>query len=222
MTRSIFYMRSKRDDVVKATPTWATQYRSEIACPMFSSHLGSAWRLRPRPIDVELERDPRGSIAGIFRSSVGLLREDLYEVLEPFLCDVLIGHVSIAGVAHGSRKSEYVSVVVKPERAINPYRGARVARRRCPECGFIENMSMADEAEGIVEYVLNERLIYGDDGSLLYVDGQLIKKLDLGGRFPDLRFIRYQVISTPLDGDVLPGDTNWNGVSHIRSDSARE
>lgn len=209
-TRKLFYMRSKHDELTPATLEWIAWFRRKVACHPDSIHPGAVWREKPTKIDVALTHEPKGTVAAVFKAEVNLIREDLYGVLRPYLTDFLIGRVT---VEKSSKKAQsFVSLVAYPAAAIDPYRGPAAIHVPCPECGRLHSTVMNDDAEGIAESNLDERRIYGDAGSMLYVDSNLIKELRLKERFPDLRFIRWPVIPRPLDGDVLPGDPGWDGV----------
>lgn len=208
-TRKLFYVRSKHDELVTAKTAWMKSFRRRVACADGAIHPGKAWRKRPVPIDVVLADQPRGSVAGVFGVQITVVSLELYKVLRPHLEDILVGQVTCPGTVKGK---SFVSLVVLPERAIDPYRGAAAVHTQCPHCGLISSEVMNDNAEGIAECVLDQRQIYADHGSKLFVDEHLVRSARLRERFPDLRFQRWPVVPRPLDGDVLPGDPEWDGV----------
>ncbi len=202
-------MRSREDDIVRAEKTWMKSIGKSLACPG-RTHLGRQWREQPTAVDVRLRREPKGVRAFCFDIDVSFLRRDLYKALRSHLKGVLVGKVLIAPeTGAAASKSAYVSIVVPPGIAIDPYRGRECQHVQCRRCGEIRSTNWTDS---VAATSLAGRRLWPLEGGGLYIDSGLVEELDLARRFRDLLFLRVKVIPEPLDGDILPGDPGWDGT----------
>jgi hypothetical protein len=119
---------------------------------------------------------------------------------------------------HG--KYSYVTVYCTQKYFIDYYRGPNSVHNECPKCRGIHYLD-ASIRQAIVEYNLGTALVFTDDGLTFSFDGELISKLGLKDRFPELRFRRIPVITKPMDDDILPGDPEWAGAFVARGRSRR-
>lgn len=193
------------------SPSWRAWYEAMVKCPE-CPWPNRVWQERPLPLDVELE----GSFPGVTTYVLGcvgaLIRDDLCEVLEPYLPPVVLGRCRLRS---GQLPLPFRTVqAAKPEQ-VNPYRGslAVAAYRQCGACGRISSGSV--NPTGIVERDLRGRPIVVDEFGRLYIRRNLSLELRLRERFDDIRFHRVPIIPEPLDGYTLPGDPDWDGVLRL-------
>ncbi len=164
-----------------------------------------------KPINVELIDIPTATIVGLALSDVLALHEKFYKAIARWLVGCVRGsvhHVTEKGVR---TKLPYVTVWTPPHNRLDINRGEWSRHNVCPECGCITALNFNDKWSA-VESALDNRLAYLSNREYLILDQQLMDRLDLRKKFPDLRTRRVPVLEKPLDGDVLPGDPGWTGT----------
>ena len=162
------------------------------------------------PIDAVVKRN--SSMPWIHTSPTTLtaIRSDLWDILQPYFPPHVIGRLQIKDSSIQNINS-YITVYCNHEHFIDYYRGAGSLHNQCPKCRGIHYLD-ASIRQAIVGYSLGEAMVFTDDGLTLSIDGDLILKLRLKERFPELRFRRIPVIANPMDDDILPGDPEWSGT----------
>jgi hypothetical protein len=212
--RKLYYVRSKLDDTVDASPQWLSLFNSNIACSdpkHYGVGFGRRWIRHPQPINITLVREPAGSVAAAGMSPITLMHNKLYNKISAFCDHMLIGTVIVQDQVTGKKRScEYVTIVSRPSEWIDEYRGPDGLHWECPTCKTIIALRMGDS--GTPESKLNNNLVHQSQDGALYFDAELIKGLSIDANFRDLIFIREPLLKKPLDGDVLPGDPEWDGV----------
>ena len=206
--RTVYEMRSRRDEVVKRTRESESAH-ARIKCS-YCYHPGMQWINRPCPIDVVITSAPAGCEASVTFPS--LIRNDLWEVLAGVHSDARIGSCRVVDRAGCTQATGYVAICVPQARVIDPYRGPHCRHEVCPgSCQQIRR-SIWSAKGAIVERDLDDRLVYQDAYASIFIDGELVKSLNLKSRFPDLVLTKFPIVPKPLDGETLAGDPGWDGV----------
>ena len=214
----LLYSRYGADDLVDLTPESQKNYLSTHACTR-CHNASAAWRANPVPLDIEVISLPKGPITmargGCFAA---VMRRDLAEILTPYLRKPMFGRVSAREARPKDVPGAWVTCVPGEGGGITVDRGKDGPHGVCAEgCGVIRPAVAEGSLHGGIlrRDIAHHPAFFGDDRFYqIIVTDELIERLDLKSRIPDLRwqFRRYDVIDEPLDGDVLPGDPGWDGV----------
>lgn len=218
-SRKMYFVQPAQPRPVLFTPAYKSFYESKIRCPgqycgylgqtNYCSSLDKEFLKSRTPLNVELETLPRGAFIYVDLCSACIVRTDLLDALQPYLSSPILGNVK---VARGNKTDTgYTSIYSPPEHWIDMHRAAHAMHNQCPTCHRIHNVNHS-VSYCAVEYSLDERLVYTEDGITYVFDERLITERKLRERFPDLQFRHIPIIPRPLDNDVLPGDPDWSGA----------
>jgi hypothetical protein len=202
---------AKWDHQVRPDPGWLRSYAAEVKCPGCYMPR-SEWHEQPNPIDVVLEQPPvQGATLASVDSFPVLIRTDLLEALRPHMRGFVIGRCTKRS-PNGTEPTEYATLYTPRSAQLEAHRGPHCRHEQCAGCGRVWNNVFWAKG-GILARNLDDRVVYQDVLGWIYVDAELAGDLRLREVFPDLRYYKkYPVIAEPLDGQVLPGDSGWNGV----------
>lgn len=210
-----FELRSRYDELAQAT--WASEkdYREKHACEQCYG-LGAAWRAHPVAIDFDLLGAPRGPIAVIGGCDASVIRADLARALAPHLPRPLFGRVDLKKPRATDVPGRWVTCVAGEGRGIDTERGPYCRHVFCATCGAGGNC--VGWARGAILHrdIIGRSAFFSNGLRDILVTDALINELDLKRRFPDLRFREFPVVEGPLDGQVLPGDPEWDGIFRPR------
>lgn len=214
-TRCFYHLKDRRTQVLDLTPVSLAVVNERYRCTgHLCPYLSPRWHEHPEGIDVVVEKyDSRAWVETIARFSLRALDVYLSDVLAPYCRDIFFGKVYVDAGTDTTETTRFVTVAAPASRRIQSDRG-RYCRHMPVQfecCGvFTSNIGWASGA--IVERTLDDRLVYVDqDGHVLVAD-ELVEKLELRKRFPQLWLYRVDVVPEPLDSEVLPGDRGWDGV----------
>lgn len=205
------------------TPDWVSWWRTHMKCPdPICSFPRRELSEAPRPYNIELLGACSACISSVecpgeLGSPVSIVREDLREVLLPFLKDAVWGECTL--IDHDARKQPHFYTIQVPRVfQISASRGKRCGHRQCPTCGRIMTPDFGKQA--IVRASLASREAVVDDCGSVYVSNTLADTLRNSIRFPDIKLFPIPVIPVPEDDWVLPGDHEWDGsLRRVRRDA---
>jgi hypothetical protein len=209
-----FKLLSTVDDVLEFTSDGESEFLAAAGCKV-CWWPSARWRRHPWPVDVAIKRAPRGPIARVVVFPT-VLRADLAELLRPYLPEALWGSVHVERPHRSEPAGSWLTCV--PDRNINLYsdRGTYCRHVICVGgCGGVGNL-IGWASGAIVRRDIGGRLCFFDHDCSIFIADELIEKLQLRRRFPDLLFYEYDVVEEPLDGEILPGDPGWDGVFRPR------
>ena len=171
--------------------------------------LGQHWHLAPSPVNITIEMESSCAwVDTVADINIDLLHKDLYETIRPYCSDVVVGTVSLRTL---SNCSSYISITAANAHRVRSDRGRHCRHAQFPCCKVWRN-EIGWASGAIVERDLDGRPVcIGHNGNVL-VESSLAKRLELSKRFPRLWLYRIDVVEKPLDGEVLPGDPEWDGV----------
>lgn len=197
-----------------------------MKCPRKGcSNTSNAWDNDPCPIDLVVTSDPQGMLdlaidpldpvthATVVPGSLLMFHEEFLGLLRPYCERIIFGSVAVRSPDDSSeRVVPYSTVAARMKDRIITTRG-KYCRHNipCPLCGRAGNF-IAWARSGALNKSLDDRLVYlNEDMNFLIVDA-LYKKLELRKRFPKLIFEKVDILEKPQNGEVLPGDPEWDGV----------
>lgn len=209
---NVFELRTKYNELLEFTADSEVDYHGRFACECYG--LNAAWKANPVPIDIELKRPPKGTIAPVAMSDFCVLRADLADALAPFLPGMLRGRVTFRNFRPPADHPGWVTCFPGSGRGVETYRGPYCRHVRCPwECGSMGGNLVGWARGAIVRRDIGDQLaFFGRVAEAIYVRDTVIEEARLRERFPDLSPYEFPVVDEPLDGEVLPGDPDWDGV----------
>lgn len=171
--------------------------------------LGQHWHLAPSPVNITIEiESPCAWVDTVSDINIDLLHKDLFETIRPYCTDLVVGTVSLTT---SGCPSSYVSVTATNANRVRSDRGRHCRHAQFPCCKVWRN-EIGWASGAIVERELGGRgVCIGHNGNVL-IESSLAKQLELSKLFPRLWLYRIDVVEKPLDGEVLPGDPEWDGV----------
>lgn len=198
-------------DLAPVTEEWFAWYHTRLMC----SECGlprRGWALNPKPIQIRLTQEPKRTIHGLEAGpSCELVHESLALLLLPFVPSAVLHEVVVVGNSGRLRKkSEYIAATAPRDDQVDPNRGPYCRHDLCPGCEIALNYNFRSY-NGILQRYAKGRRVFMDAYGSFFVDAELADKIRSNKRFTDVRFIEYETIPEPLDGDVLPGDPEWSG-----------
>ena len=98
---------SKYDEVVDSTAVCYRRYQERYKCTVCYSP-GPAWEERMAAIDIELIEEPKGCTVLVNRFAQYIIRDELYNVLVPYLGGGVVASVKMCAAGE-SRSTPYVS-----------------------------------------------------------------------------------------------------------------
>lgn len=211
--RSFFYVNDRRAEIVDLTPRSDEVVRRKYQCPgRACPGVSLEWSKNPQPIDIEVEREPGASQSdAVSGFSLTLLDAAVVDVLAPYCRHIYFGSVTTAGPSGQPVPTRFVTVAAPKQHRIQSTRG-RFCRHFITDCCGVAFNEIGWASEPIVERTLDDRLVYIDQSGWVLVADELVERLELKRRFPKLWLYRVDVVTEPLDGEVLPGDPGYKGV----------
>lgn len=193
------------------TPTWSAWYRSEVKCPLETCPFPKReWSEAPRPLEPELTGWFPGCTTLPDLCPVGVVREDLRAIVEPYAEDIVWGRCEVVSRPMAGQLAFY-TVQVARGKMVFTRRGKGNYHRQCPGCARIGSPNFAAR-QGLVIYQVAGRPLVCDSHGDLYIEESLAKSLKLRDRIEDLRLFKIPLLEEPEDGWVLPGDPGWTGT----------
>lgn len=216
--RRLYDVYSVPEDPICFSERYDQFYQENVRCrgtmyngqsTSYCSDFKKAFRRLAEPFQVEIINRPRTAIISIGMSEVRGIRQDLWQELNPFLPDAIVGKVKV--VPPGRQPAQpYLTVWMPADRRLEINRGEDSWHTQCPACKVIAPENFSDK-QTVLTTSLDERQVYFSNRDCLLLDGDFVDQHDLRKRFPDLRFRRIRIVDEPLDGDILPGDPGWTG-----------
>jgi hypothetical protein len=195
--RKVRRIGSRKDEVIYADACIEAHDRDHIWCPR-CRRPEAGWDDSPFPIDLEIERAPQGCVARI--SQLGdVYSEPLFDVLRPYLPDGLDGTVVVNSRKLGRFSVPYRTYFIKRAAELGAQRppDLRVGRDTiCAVCGRRE-LNFSGDARVLSERDWAGRRLAVDRSGALLADDELVRELQLKGRFPDIRFEAIELIPDP-------------------------
>lgn len=216
--RRLYWVYSVPEDSICFSERYHDFFQESVRCPgrIYDGQIvghctdfQKLFRIKTKPLNVEIINRPRTSVVDIgLHEALGVCK-DLWKILGAHLPEAVVGTVTTVPPATQPAQA-YQTFWMPAERRIDINRGEDSWHALCPECGSIAPQNFNDK-EAVLFRSLDDRLVYMSNRNYLLLDGDLIDKLELRKKFPDLRFRRIRIVDEPLDGDVLPGDPGWTG-----------
>ena len=208
----VFELYTRYDDLLELTADSEREYRRRFACKQCFG-LSKEWRANPTPIDIELRRPPKGSIAAVADSGLCVLRTDLADALSAFLPGLMQGRVAFHKYTPPKSHPGWVTCFPDTGSDIDTYRGPYCRHVICVGgCGGIGNLIGWARGAVLRRDIGDKLAFFGQVATYIYVQDSVLEQAKLRERFPDLRPYEFPVVDEPLDGEVLPGDPEWDGV----------
>lgn len=208
----VFELRTKYDELLSLTNDCDAIYQDLHACEGCGG-LGANWRASPVAIDLVLRRPPKGSIAAVGGCGLCILRADLAGILAPYFSDLLCGRVKFRNHTPDRKHPGWVGCFPSSGKGIETYRGPYCRHVFCTSgCGGDGNQIGWARGAIVRKDIGKQRAFFGEVARDVYITDDVLSDTDLLARFPDLRPYEFPVVDKPLDGEVLPGDPEWDGV----------
>ncbi len=200
----------RRAIIPSLVPSSLRETQEKHLCPGSGClELGQHWHLRPTPISITIEKESKAAWVDLLGDiNVSLLHKRVYEAIRPYCTDVVVGTVHLK---ENTVSSSFVTITASNASRVRSDRG-RHCRHFQYDCCKIWRNEIGWASGAIVERELGGRLVCIAHNGNVLVESSLAKRLELSKRFPRLWLYRIDVVEKPLDGEVLPGDPEWDGV----------
>lgn len=208
--RCFYQLNDRRLRILDLTLASRFIVNEQYACAGCRQQLSTMWHRCPKPVNVVVSTTSSAWVEGIGGLFLTALDAGLAELLRPHFRGIVTGHVFLDPGDGSLQPTRFVTAAAPANQRVQSDRG-RYCRHMVYGCCGVYANKIGWAGGAIVERTLDDRLVSVDqDGNILIAD-ELVKALDLRKRFPKLWLYRVDVVPEPLDGEILPGDSDWDG-----------